>query len=120
MTIIGPSLVIRGEVTSDESLTLHGHVRGHIVMRGGTLALGESSRVDGTIRGVRVVVAGAVNGPIQATEQVELQRTAKVDGSLSANQVVLKDGAQFHGGIDMAQRTLARKVAHYREHHSGA
>ena len=37
MTIIGPSLVIRGEVTSDEPVTIHGCVKGHIVMRNATL-----------------------------------------------------------------------------------
>lgn len=119
MTIIGPSLVIRGEVTSDEPVTIHGRVKGHIVMRNATLTLSEVGRVDGTIRGTRVVVGGTMNGPVQATEHVELRRTAKVDGSLSADQVVIADGALFHGGIDMARRTLAIKVAQYRERNPG-
>ena len=120
MTIIGPTLVIRGEVTSDEPVTVHGRVHGHVVMRQGTLTLSEVARVDGTIRGERVVVGGTVHGPIVATERIELRHTAVVDGSLSADRVVLIDGALFQGGIDMAKRTLALKIAQYRERGTGS
>ena len=62
----------------------------------------------------RVLVEGQVKGAITATERIELGSKCRVEGSLSANAVVMWDGARFDGGIDMRQRTIAAKMAHYR------
>jgi len=114
MTTIGRSLVIRGELTSDEDLTIDGRVKGPVSIRGGTLTVAESAQLESDVRGVRVVIRGKVDGNVLASERIELHPSANVAGSLSANQVVIADGATFHGGIDMGQRTIAAKVAQYK------
>ena len=119
MTTIGPSLVITGEVTSEEDLTIHGRIRGPIGIRAGTLTVGEGARLESDIRGVRITVHGSVQGAISATERIELQPTAVVSGSLSANQVVIADAATFNGRIDMDQRTIAAKVARFKAGQAG-
>jgi cytoskeletal protein CcmA (bactofilin family) len=118
MTTIGASLVITGELTSDEDLTINGSVEGSVAVRGGTLTIGEPARIQSDLRGTRVVIHGAVNGSVSATERIELHPTAVVAGSLSANQVVIKEGAAFHGPVDMGRRTIAARVAHYRTQHA--
>ena len=114
MTTIGQSLVITGELTSDEDLVIDGRVRGPLTIRGGTLTIAEHANLDSDVRGVRVIIRGRVAGNVSASERIELHASASVSGSLSANQVVIADGATFHGGIDMGQRTIAAKVAQYR------
>jgi len=115
MTTIGPSIVIRGDITSEEAVTLHGRVKGDIVMHNAPLTISEVAHVDGTIRGDKIVVGGTVQGTVTATERLELRPTADVDGSLSADRILLADGARFNGLIDMARRTIAVKVAQFRE-----
>lgn len=117
MTTIGASLVITGELTSEEDLTIHGRVSGPVTIRGGTLTVGEQGHLHSDIRGVRIVVRGAVDGSISATKRIELQPTSVVTGSLSANQVVIADEATFNGRIDMDKRTIAAKVAQYQAEH---
>jgi cytoskeletal protein CcmA (bactofilin family) len=78
------------------------------------LTIGERAQIQADVRGARVVVRGLVSGAISASERIELTATATVDGSLSANRVVVADGAQFNGRIDMDQRTIAARVAHYK------
>ena len=114
MTTIGRSLVITGDVTSDEDLTIEGQIRGSITVRGGTLTVAEHARLESDIRGVRVLVHGQIAGNVTGTERIELQASANVSGSLSANRIVIVEGARFNGGIDMGQRTIAAKVAHYK------
>ena len=114
MTTIGRSLVITGEVTSDEDLAIEGQVRGSITVRGGTLTVAEHARLESDIRGVRVLVRGQIVGNVTGSERIELQASANVSGSLSANRIVIADGARFSGGIDMGQRTIAAKVAQYK------
>jgi cytoskeletal protein CcmA (bactofilin family) len=114
MTHIGPSVVIDGEFTSDEDLTIEGTLKGDVQIRDATLTIGEPARVEADIHGSRVVVHGTVRGSITASVRIELGPAARVQGNLSADQVVIADGARFDGRIDMARRTLAIKMAQYK------
>ena len=114
MTTIGPSIVFSGELTSEEDLVIEGRVEGHVVVREGTLTIGDSGHVTADLRGSRVFVRGHVAGAIVASERIDLAPSARVDGSLSANRVVIAEGARFNGRIDMDQRTIAAKVAQYK------
>jgi cytoskeletal protein CcmA (bactofilin family) len=114
MTHIGPSVTFDGEFTSDEDLTIEGTVKGILKTREATLTIGEPGRVEADIHGARVVVLGTLRGSITASVRIELGATARVDGNLSADQVVIADGAQFNGRIDMARRTVALKMAQYK------
>jgi cytoskeletal protein CcmA (bactofilin family) len=120
MTLIGRSIHITGDITSDEDLAIHGRVTGTITLRSSAVMVAPEAEVDADLRGGRVLVLGRVNGAIVASERIELGTTASVTGSLSANQVVLIEGAWFTGNIDMNQRTIAAKLATYRTTHGAA
>ena len=114
MTHIGPGIVINGELSSEESLRVDGFVKGQILLREAELTIGQSARIEADVRSVRVLVLGTVNGNIAATERIELGASASVTGNLSANKVVIGEGAQFNGTIDMDKRTIAAKVAAFK------
>jgi cytoskeletal protein CcmA (bactofilin family) len=120
MTTIGRHIVIDGEVSSDEDLTIEGQVRGYVTVREATLTIDVPGRVEADIRAARVVILGAVQGAIAATERIELGATSVVDGSVSAGVVVMLEGARFSGSIDMNRRTIAARVADYRAGHPDA
>lgn len=115
MASIGRSVVITGEITSDEDLEIDGRIRGQIHLREtAALTIGPDAQVEADLRGARITVLGTVNGNIAASERIELGASANVTGNLSANHVVLIDGTRFHGRIDMDRRTIAAKVAQYK------
>jgi cytoskeletal protein CcmA (bactofilin family) len=114
MTRLGRSLVITGELTSDEDVLIEGDMNGHVVLRAATLTIGEHAHIEAELRAARVQVRGTVTGSISATERIELFASAQVVGNLSANHVVIADGAQFGGRVDMDQRTIAARVAQFR------
>jgi len=114
MTSIGATIVINGEVTSDEDVSVDGRIDGQVLVRDASLTIGERAQIQADIRGARIVVRGLVSGAISASERIELTPTATVDGSLSANRVIVAEGAQFNGRIDMDQRTIAARVAQYK------
>ena len=114
MTSIGATIVITGEVTSSEDVTIDGRLDGHLLIRDAALTIGERAQIQADIRGTRIVVRGLVSGAIAASERIELTPTATVDGSLSANRVIVAEGAQFNGRIDMDQRTIAARIAQYK------
>jgi cytoskeletal protein CcmA (bactofilin family) len=114
MTHIGKSVVFDGELTSDEDLQFDGTLKGHLHVRDATLTIGEGATVEADIRAKQVIVQGTVQGPIAAGDRIELTATAKVTGSLTAERVVIAEGARFNGGVDMARRTIATKMAQFK------
>jgi len=114
MTHIGPSITFDGALTCTESLRLDGHVRGNIIMRDAELTIGQTAKIEADIRGVRVLILGTVDGNVTASDRIELGASANVNGGLSANRVVIVDGARFTGRIDMDRRTIAAKIAQYK------
>ena len=114
MNSIGRSLHITGEITSGEDITIDGHVSGWVSVRDATLHVGAEGRVNGDLRAPRIVIDGRVKGGVYATERIEVRSSAVVEGNLSAIRIAMADGAQFNGGIDMAQRTIAAKVAQFK------
>ena len=114
MTRIGTTIVITGELTCNEDVTVDGRIDGHVLVRDAVLTIGERAQIQADVRGGQVIVKGFVTGAVSASERIELTPTATVDGSLSANRVVVADGAQFNGRIDMDQRTIAARVAQFR------
>jgi cytoskeletal protein CcmA (bactofilin family) len=119
MTIIGRHLVINGEVSCEDDLTIEGSVQGYVYVRDATLTIEGPGRLEADVRAARVLVRGEVRGAISASERIELSSSSSVEGSLSAGRIVVADGARFNGTIDMDRRTIAARVAEYRAGRSG-
>lgn len=107
MTTIGPSLVITGELTSQEDVTIHGRLKGQIQMAAGSLLVAPTGNIDAEVKCARLTVHGSVAGNVAATERVELTATANVTGKMTMPALVLQDGARFSGSIQM-ERSAAK------------
>lgn len=104
MTTIGASLTIKGEVTSQEDVTVHGKLHGKITMTGGALLVAPQASVEAEASVNRVKIEGAFSGDVSAAERVELSNTAMVSGTIVAPSVVIQDGAVFNGMIDINRK----------------
>jgi cytoskeletal protein CcmA (bactofilin family) len=100
----GQSIVIKGEITGNEDLTIAGRVEGKIQLAGRVLTLAPGSKVKGDIVAGTVVVSGEVEGSIAASARLEVRNTAVVDGDLSTPSLLIADGAQISATIEMPAR----------------
>lgn len=98
---IGPSIVIRGEVSGNEDLVIQGQVDGSVSLGSHAVTVGNGGRVKAGITGRVITIEGAVEGDLKAEEQIVLRGSARVRGDLNAPRVVLEDGASFRGLVDM-------------------
>ena len=98
---IGKSLHIKGELSGNEDLTIEGKVDGKITLIGHSVTIGENGLVMAEIQAKSVIVGGQVRGNISADDRVEVAPTGTMLGDVRAPRVVLADGAQFKGSIDM-------------------
>lgn len=98
---IGPSITIRGEVSGDEDLLIEGKVDGSVDLELHSVTVGGAGRVKANITARVVTVEGEVEGDLKAQEQVILRSAARVKGDITAPRVVLEDGSNFRGLVDM-------------------
>ncbi len=98
---IGPGLGIDGEIHGDEDLILDGRVRGSVSLGKHQLLIGEAGSAEADVSAKKVVVYGEVIGNIQATETVELRRTAKVKGNIRTANLSIEEGATLQGRVEM-------------------
>ena len=110
MVNIGKSVIIKGELSGSEDLTIEGQVEGKIELRQNVLTIGPNGKIKAQVFAKTVVVQGEVTGNITATERVDIRDAGSVDGDLSAPRVAIADGAHFRGAIDM-QKGGAPKAA---------
>ena len=99
---IGPSIVIKGDVTSSENMTVAGRVEGDITVREHALVVAAGGTVRGSIVANYVIVHGEVLGTITAEARVEVTATGFVRGDITAPRMVLSEGATLHGRIGVA------------------
>ena len=114
MATIPASTHIVGEIRTDEDLTVEGVVDGNIHVAGGDLTIAEGGQVKGDIRARRICVRGGVAGTVSALERIEVSASALVSGHISADHVVVIDGARVNAKIDMNRRTIAAMVARHK------
>lgn len=109
--MIGPSIVIKGEVSGEEDLLIQGKVEGKIRLGGHQVSVGESGEVCADIEAMVVKIEGKVTGDIVGNEKVIIAKSGNVHGNIIAPRVTLEDGALFKGSIDMDPAGAASKAA---------
>jgi cytoskeletal protein CcmA (bactofilin family) len=98
---IGKSVVIRGELSGSEDLSIDGQVEGTIELRDHHLTVGPNGRVQANINAKEVVIQGSVKGNVRAIDRVEIRKSGSLQGDMVAARVVIEDGAFFKGSIDI-------------------
>jgi cytoskeletal protein CcmA (bactofilin family) len=101
---IGKSVVIKGELSGSEDLTIEGQVDGKIELRQNVLTIGPNGKIKAQVFAKSVVILGEVTGNVTASEKVDIRDNGSVDGDIAAPRVAIAEGAHFRGSIDM-QRT---------------
>ena len=104
MSLIGPTISIKGEVLSQEPLTIAGHVDGSVDAAGYVLTIAEGGRATATLLAGTIVVGGTVEGSLCASDKIVVSETAVIEGDLTAPGIRVADGAQVQGRIDTGNR----------------
>lgn len=100
-TTIGASIKIKGELSGEEDLVIQGNVEGTVKLKDNSISVSEQGKVQADVYARSIIVQGELSGDLYGTESVTVARSGRVNGNIIAPRVVLEDGAQFKGNIDM-------------------
>ena len=106
VSVLGKTLVFKGELSADEDIILQGRVEGSI-HHTQSVTVGIDGVVIGDTHARSIVVEGTVEGDLRGVVSVLIAATAKVRGNISAPRVGIMEGANFNGSVDMQSPVAA-------------
>src|SRR5712672_2782144 len=98
---LGSSLHVKGDITGSEDLLIDGSVEGLIQLDERKLTVGATAKVTADITARDVVVYGYVKGNVRARGRIEIKKNGCVIGNLTTAQIMIEDGADFKGSIEI-------------------
>ena len=117
-SLIGADTVIEGNVSFSGGMRIDGHVNGNVIAAQGkpsTLVLSEQAQVTGEVTVTHLVVNGVISGPVSASEYLELQGKAKVNGDVYYKTLEIQlgaiiEGRLIHSAIEAQDKVVAFKL----------
>ncbi len=107
--LIGPTILITGDLSGDEDLLIEGRVEGKIELTTHNVTIGKNGRVKADVYGKVITIEGEVHGNMFGEDRLVLRQSCTVRGNIVAPRVILEDGADFKGSIDMSPKASGQK-----------
>jgi cytoskeletal protein CcmA (bactofilin family) len=107
MAVIGRSVTIKGQIFSQEDLTIDGEMEGSVELKEHRLTVGPNGKIQAGIKAREIVVLGTVNGNVEASDKIDIRKEARLVGDIKTSRIVIEDGAYFKGSIDITRAGTA-------------
>jgi cytoskeletal protein CcmA (bactofilin family) len=101
LACLGSTIVVKGEISSDEDLQIDGKVEGPISLRGSRLTVGRTAQLNSEIHAREVIVYGNASGNLRARDRVEIKKDGQVIGDITTTRISIEEGAYFKGHIEI-------------------
>jgi len=103
--VLGKNVTVRGEIHSNEDLTIDGDVEGSVEVVDHRLTLGPNSKLKvSQVKAHDIIVFGSLTGKVEAVDKVHIRKDASLIGDIRTAGIVIEDGAYFRGGIDITRK----------------
>ena len=110
-TFIGAGTTLTGNLDCEGDLIVGGAVLGESTVRG-SVTLSEGGRWEGRLQVKSAIIAGEWYGEITVSEKLEIRKTARIRGAVSARSIAIARGAVIEGEMAV---TSGAPVIHYDE-----
>ena len=95
--MLGPQVVLEGNLVFEGTLYMNGHVKGAIESRSCAIVIGEDAVIHADVFVRTATIKGEIKGTVCATERIELPPAGRVYGDINAPVVQIDAGAIFEG-----------------------
>jgi cytoskeletal protein CcmA (bactofilin family) len=102
-SVVGKTLLIKGEIYSDDEILVEGKIQGKINVKNRVI-IGINGNVEADIDAKEVIIKGKVTGNVKGGQRVEIVPAGELHGNINAPRVVIADSGIFEGSIEMHGR----------------
>ncbi len=99
-TVLGEGTVFEGTLTVPHDIRIDGKIKGKLETSE-ELTVGPSGLVEADVTAKSALVGGRIVGNVSVEDRVELQAKASLVGDIRARDLVINEGAVFHGNCAM-------------------
>lgn len=97
-SVLAADLTIEGKIEGSGHIRIAGSFKGDVNVQG-NLTIEQGARLTGQVRASTVVVAGTLQGNIEAASRVELLETGIVEGDVKAGSLTVAAGSRMRGQV---------------------
>ncbi len=99
-TILGEGTVFEGSMVVPHNLRIEGSIKGRIETSE-EITISGSGIVNADIKAKSAIIGGQIVGNLMVEDRVELEQNASLIGDLRTKDLVINEGAIFHGNCSM-------------------
>jgi len=100
-TIISAAVKVEGDLISDGNIIIDGRVDG-VISTKADLMVGDKATIHAGIKATNAKIAGRIKGNLEIAERLELASTSRIDGDIIARVLMVAEGAQLNGKLQMS------------------
>lgn len=108
-TIIGESVLVKGNFESNGNLIINGSLEGEIKTKGAVL-IGEKSKINANISAQEMMVKGNVVGNLNISDYLAIGESAKILGDIKCSQISIERGAEINGNVSITSQTNKKET----------
>jgi cytoskeletal protein CcmA (bactofilin family) len=109
-TIVGQTMLIKGNLEGDEDLTVQGRIEGSLSLTK-TLIIEPNGVVKADVSVANAVVSGVMVGNLTASDSLEITESGRMVGDIRAPRVIIVEGASVRGKVDMGDLEMPRPAS---------
>lgn len=103
-TLIGPSMIVKGQISSQEDLRIEGSVEGTLEVLDHRILLGVNGTIRSDIKAREVVVQGKIRGNVDASDKIAIGKAGELIGDIRTAGITIEDGGYFKGSVDIVRK----------------
>ena len=103
-TVLSRDIDFSGTLNFEKPFLIRGKVSG-VISANGPLVIDEEAVVHADISTTRVVIRGFVKGDVTASEKVEVTVSGKLEGNVTAPEILMETGCVFNGRCTMTGKS---------------
>ncbi len=109
-TVVGQTMLIKGNLEGDEDLTVQGRIEGSLNLTK-TLIIEPNGVVKADVSVANAVISGVMVGNLTASDSLEITETGRMVGDIRAPRVIIVEGASVRGKVDMGDLEMPRPAS---------
>jgi len=98
-SVIAVGITIEGKIEGAGHIRVAGRFKGDVHVQG-DLTIEAGAKLTGGVRAATVIIAGELEGNIEAAARVELRETGVLNGDLKAGSLTVAAGSRMRGQVE--------------------
>ena len=96
---------VEGTISADNDIRIDGMIIGNLICKGKVI-IGPKGKIEGEVKCKNAVIEGVFSGKLKVSDLLNVRDTAKIEGDIVTNQLIVQSGAMFNVTCNMGGQKI--------------